>query len=388
MSELQTQSQSTTLPLPPVVPTITLTDEQLSAVAQIKDWFNSGGNQEFKLGGYAGTGKTTIIKVILKELKELEVDSAVMAFTGKACSVLVRKGVPASTIHSNCYDCCIENGVYIFTRRSRILGNPDLVIVDEASMISTTLYNDLKAFGVKLLFVGDPGQLEPVGDNPNLMAKPDFVLTKIHRQASLSPIIQLATDIRGGISMPKSRTLEGLSIRDKNFTIGLVAEHEQLICARNKTRVSFNDKIRIAKRLPSKTIQLNEKLIVLRNNPAFNVYNGLILFVDAITHQEDLLWNITCHDEVDKKYENVLIWKRPFLDPELKVDGGTTIPKVDKKSLVIADYGYAITCHKAQGSEWGKVIIYDEWMPPSVWSMKRWRYTAITRAAKELTYCI
>jgi len=185
---------------------ITLTDEQELALAAIVAWqSDTFGKNEFRLGGYAGTGKTTILKTLLDRLAT-KIPIAVAAFTGKAVHVLQKKGLrQAQTLHSLMYNVeTLKGGACNFTLKTRLDPEPNLIIVDEASMISTELYDDLCSFNIKLLFVGDPGQLEPVGDNPNLMKDCDFTLSKIHRQAEDSPIIVFATRIRlGNLLIPR-----------------------------------------------------------------------------------------------------------------------------------------------------------------------------------------
>ena len=163
---------------------IILTEEQQLAINKILLWFELSQSQEFKLGGYAGTGKTTIIKCLIGPDLSSKIHPVICAFTGKACHVLRKKGLlSAQTIHSLIYDALMdEDGSVTFTLKTRLESRPNLIIIDEASMISADLYRDLRSFGIKLLFIGDPGQLEPIGDNPNLMKQPDYVLTKIHRQ--------------------------------------------------------------------------------------------------------------------------------------------------------------------------------------------------------------
>lgn len=368
------------------LPSVVLTEEQQLAVSKILDWMKDDlGAREFKLGGYAGTGKTTIIKHIIAELRKQYL-IATCAFTGKACNVLQRKGVDATTMHALMYDVDVDDktGEVHFTKKTRLL--PDLVIVDEASMISKDLYNDLGSFNKKYLFVGDPGQLEPVGDNPNLMARTDFVLSKIHRQAESSPIISLATSIRaGGTLSPK--VVPGLTIQKKPKTIVEGVTCDQIICAKNKTRITFNNAIRLSKGLPPNQIVEGEKLICLRNNRNFGVFNGMILYVKKV-HGEiksRKTWTpcikVDCEDEVGRKFPSLPIWKKPFVEELNDKD----YPPSD---CVQVTYGYAITCHKSQGSEWPRVFVWDEWFPPQVWDMKRWRYTAITRASQELIYNI
>lgn len=363
--------------------TITLTDEQQQAVDLITDFLlPEDKTLAFRFGGYAGTGKTTVIKALLEQLGD-EYRLAVAAFTGKAVSVLQRKEIYcAETLHSLMYDAEIQPGGGIeFHKKQKLVSNPDLIIVDEASMISTELYRDLLSFNKKLLFVGDPAQLEPVGDNPNLMRLTDFVLTKIHRQAEESPIISLASKVRAGAAPIRGTNVPGLLVKDKNLTSEHMLAANQVIVAKNATRNLFNKRFRLHYKYEPQTIQPKEKLIVLRNNNSFGVFNGMIIFVSEIIDELKTHYVINAVDEVGKEYKKLPIWKDPFI---MEIDKDTRIPR----EFVYCDYGYAITCHKSQGSEWDSVLVYDEPMPSHIWSMPRWRYTAITRAAKQLTYCI
>jgi len=260
-------------------------------------------------------------------------------------------------------------------------------------MISTDLYEDLKSFNIPILFVGDPGQLEPVGDNPNLMKEPDFVLSKIHRQAENSPIIRFANDIRQGVDMQsKQHAGPGLSIIPKGLIkIPDLGHFDQVICAKNKTRREINEKFRRFSNKPTDSIQVGDKLIILRNNRDCGVFNGMLVYVTDLHDERADCWFATVKDEADKLYPKIPIWKVPF---QSELPKEYSVPKVyragsDKGiTYVVADFGYCITCHKSQGSEWSNVLVWDEWMPPKIWDMKRWRYTAITRASQQLTYCL
>jgi len=387
----------TTSALPPLPPPqgIQLTDEQSSAVDRIISWVTDPlSPQEFKLGGYAGTGKTTVAKAIRERLRDLRLHCSFCAFTGKAVNVLQRKGIyEAQTCHSLMYDVDIDpkTGAISFSRKPRLEGRNDVLVNDESSMLSTELYNDLKSYNIKLLFIGDPGQLEPVGDNPDLMRHPDVVLSKIHRQAEQSPIIRFANNVRLG-SRPTPMVDGDLIVRAKSgLTIPALIDMgiDQVICAKNKTRTEVNTKYRLALNKPLDHLEPLDKIIVLRNNTQCGVFNGMILFIDEVLQDEGQAefgwWKVNAHDEIKRKFLGIRVWKKPFMT-ELPKD--FIIPKYDKIPLVYADWGYCITCHKSQGSEWDHVLVWDEWMPPQVWDMKRWRYTAITRAAKKLTYCL
>jgi exodeoxyribonuclease V len=386
-------------PLPPPTPVpinlsaITLTPEQEEGVTKIVDWLGASDSvdllavnqskDEFKLGGYAGTGKTTIIRTILYELaKQFNIE--VCAFTGKACHVLQKKGIPSRTLHSLMYDVSEDPNSHetIFTKKDKLESLPDLIIVDEASMVSSDLYRDLKSFNIHCLFVGDPGQLEPVGDNPNLMKEPDYVLSKIHRQAEGNPIISLAQTIRIGGPLAR-RPDDGrcyVDYKANNLNTPWLRQADQVICAKNKTRTQLNTNFRKLHGFVDKGLLVEgEKLICLRNNMSWGVFNGMIFTVKQILDTEPgWTWKCLVEDEVGRQL-TIPIWQQPFRNPEEKVE------RVPKK-VVYCDYGYVITCHKSQGSEWKHVHVIDEWMPPAVWSMQRWRYTAITRAAERLVY--
>lgn len=381
-------------PPSPPPPSLTLTDEQNHAVEVICDWMSADDScPEYKLGGYAGTGKTTAIKSIIKELSH-DYHIIVSAFTGKAVHVLQRKGIAAQTLHSLMYDVKPRlDGTVEFEKRTKLKENPDLIVIDEASMISVDLYRDLLSFNLRYLFVGDPGQLEPVGDNPDLMAKPDIVLSKIHRQAEQSSIVRLATAVRTGGNIKSFPSDADVSIKDKTVRASEFVDVDQILCACNATRTSLNAKLRLhyGRHEP---LVLGEKLIILRNNLQYGVFNGMIMFVDEIhsgRHStfRTSYWDVKLHDELGRTF-NLPIWQDPFVEPMFERLRGKTpvIPRVNKVPLVYATYGYVITTHKSQGSEWDHVMVFDEWMPPKVWDMKRWRYTAITRAAKKLTYCL
>ena len=151
---------------------INLTDRQKWALHKIVTGVRDK-KLEQTLGGYAGTGKTCLIKYLIQFFPRY----AVAAFTGKAANVLRKKGVMASTIHSRIYKPTFENGIVYFDI------NPDPecegFIIDEASMVSQEIYEDLKSFQMPMIFVGDHGQLEPVDSKLNLMESPDYTLEEI-----------------------------------------------------------------------------------------------------------------------------------------------------------------------------------------------------------------
>lgn len=369
---------------------LTLSPEQQLAVGFIGEWFHyaftPGHPNIFRLGGYAGTGKTTLIRSLIRDKRFRSV--AVCAFTGKAADVLTRKGVTASTIHSLIYNCSedpVTHELKVELKSCHQL-DFDLIIVDEASMVSTEIYGDLVSFSIPILFIGDPGQLEPIGDNPNLMRDPNYTLTHIHRQALESPIIGLATAIRAagpnGAYRPQAFGSHPpqLSFITKQLKGELLASVDQIICGTNKTRMAVNQRCRIMQGHSMQDgLHKDEKIMCLRNNTELGVFNGQLMWIADILEETSRCFNCLVRVDGREGLRELKLWSEPYYRP---IDPKERIPK----EYVHSDFGYCITTHKSQGSEWDSVLVIDEWMPPKIWDMTRWRYTAITRAAKQLNF--
>lgn len=360
---------------------ITLSSEQQEAISLVDNWWKRNNSREYKLGGYAGTGKTTIIKHLNNTIK---CDIEVCAFTGKAVSVLNKKACQASTIHSLIYrpDKHPKTGVITWHKQPYL--DNDLFIIDEASMISRALYDDLLSYNIPILWIGDPGQLEPVGDDIGLMKNPDFTLQQIHRQAAGNGILDLATAFRQG-SEPKDLSLFK-DCKLEKMSNAIDVEADQIICGYNKTRVSFNTQVRKHLGRSEKRIVIGEKLICLRNNAFAGIFNGMILFVDEILEETKSIITIQVKDELDQIYGPLNLWTAQ-LNSLTTPDMVTVIKqsKIMNKDIHFLDYGYCLTAHKSQGSEWPRVTVIEEiWHEK--WDAKRWRYTTVTRASESLAY--
>lgn len=403
---------------------IILSPDQTEALRLIHLFLDDEKRSEFKLGGFAGTGKTTLIRKLLDDLSadrkakqrammdneeystedEYDLpthDVAIISFTGKAVSVLRKKGLEASTIHSSIYTPVKgKDGEISWVRKAFLendfVSDPSLIIVDEASMISLSLYKDLVSYGKKILWVGDPGQLEPIGDNPDLMRSPDYILTQIHRQALENPILKFSVDVRNGIPflngmIGKENELQCILSSAVRTNPKLLTDPDIIIVGFNKERKALNRRIRELKRF-SGPLNVGEKIIVLQNCAAQSVFNGQIVTVlhlgeihETVIHYKkyECQW-IRIEDELGN--QRVLeIWRRPLSAKDYD-ESKEECPR----GLVLIDYGYVITCHKSQGSEWDSVLVFEPgWWPSKpvfTWDQKRWRYTAITRASKRLVY--
>lgn len=398
-----------------------LTDDQKRALDSMYNWFvnESGSKQVMTVGGYAGTGKTTLIKKLIPMLKDHTSGVvAVCAFTGKAVSVLRKKGVThARTMHSLMY--VLEGkdkktGKFMWRRVDSLesMGSEvSLVIVDEASMVSGSLNSDLLSFGVPVLYVGDHGQLEPIGDNPGLMMNPEVRLEKIHRQAEGSAIIRFSRDVRTGNAPSqvrrKYRKGSEVQILGYRYLDKVLNEVDAVIVGFNNTRVAMNRRIRELKGFSGDIPMVGERMICLQNNRSKGIFNGQQATVRDVgekfevelvdergkyTQKSDKLGDekktikyevlkVTLEDDSGRVFEVPIIMDQ--LNKPKTLQTWETLQTWDFR-FTLWDFGYAMTCHKAQGSEWPSVAVKEElW---DRWNPKRWRYTAATRASERLFY--
>lgn len=356
---------------------IELSKRQKRAIDKISDWVSDGDEQTLSLGGYAGTGKTTLIKY----LDEYDDRVAIVSFTGKAVSVLHQKGVKrATTLHHLIYRPCGEDdeGDVVFTTKGHI-GPVELVIVDEASMISKRLHDDLENVANKILYIGDHGQLEPIGYDPGIMRNPDFRLERIHRQAKGSEIIRYAHHVREeGHPMEWDGSVD-VETR-KWWPQDDIHTFDAVLCGYNRTRHHANRQIREARGYTSDIPEVGETLICLYNNRQWGVHNGLQVVVTGVRSHDDPdgLW-ISYTDYEGRGCEV------PIYVPQLGVSEKFEREEQVREDFTLFDWGYALTVHKSQGSEWDSVCVIHE---TGSWNMPRWSYTAATRAAKKLTYIV
>ena len=392
----------------------------------------------FYLAGYAGSGKTSIAKSIVGRLfagntpnepdalddLDADLDSdpddelanspfRYAAYTGKASLVLARKGCsPASTIHSLIYS-CTEHPVtkeITFRRRGSLPRLLSLIIPDECSMINDEMANDLLYFNRSMLCLGDPGQLPPIDGSGYFTARaPDFFLTEIHRQAAESPILIAATCAREGRSFPAAfANTEQTSVKTmvNQPTWASLLEFDQVLCGTNKLRTYLNDMLRMAQgyRTPSSSNPVpavGEKLICTRNNWNLkNMVNGSLWRV--VSAEQIPPERINFYDKQTGRSTPITIanrlrfkltpWESPDAEPVEAISHlhffDQTLPKPNHKAewsgLTQFDFGYAISVHKSQGSEWDKVFLFNE-AATFRENRKQWLYTGITRAAKHLT---
>ncbi|KFB09744.1 ATP-dependent DNA helicase [Nitratireductor basaltis] len=365
-------------------------DEALQAVAR---WLRDGQSQVFRLFGYAGTGKTTLARYFAEHV-DGEVQFA--AFTGKAAQVLRSKGATnARTIHSLIYRPRGEEQVedettgrtsmsptFSLNRQSPV-AKAALIVIDECSMVDEALGRDLLTFGTPILVLGDPAQLPPIsGGGFFTEHEPDFLLTEIHRQARDNPIVRLALDVREGREFMHGDYGSAQVISKGQVDRELVLDADQVLVGTNRTRRRYNARLRELKGFDAVYPQAGDKLVCLRNDPAKGLLNGSLWKVmtsakETIKPGINLLVSPE-EDDPDRGVAKIKLLKAQFEDPD------ADIPWQTKKRFDDFDYGYALTVHKAQGSQWDNVVLFDESYAFRD-TRQRWLYTAITRAAERLT---
>lgn len=337
--------------------------------------------------------------------------------TGKAATVLIRQGISATTLHRLIYQSITQeteievNGKKIkieklsFKRRENIDKSIKLIVLDEASMVSDDVMYDLLQFGVKMIICGDNAQLPPVEGLNTYLKEPDFTLRQIVRQQLDNPIIKLSQMAREGIYIPYGRYGDSVSVLNKRFFTGEKRRHclttaDQIICGINKTRTAINNEIRsMLNRGPFP--ESGDKLICTLNNWEqfidsdfrFNLVNGIIgtvynPFYDSSTGIGFMQFKVDFLDELCP--EALPFDTGIFTDGRYIYKHGDYFASYDEDgepsgayTLNRFEYGYCISCHKAQGSEFDNTVIFDESYAFKE-DRNRWLYTAITRTKKKL----
>jgi len=358
--------------------------QQEAALKAVAQWLKRGEPQLFRLFGFAGTGKTTLAKKIAEDI-----DGGVTfaAFTGKAALVLRSKGCKeARTIHSLIYRLQAtdtQEPSFVLNEDSAVTKS-NLVIIDECSMVDAELGRDLLSFGKPVLVLGDPAQLPPIkGGGFFTEGPPDVMLTEVHRQAVDNPIIKMSMLVREGGRLSRGAYGESLVIERRDIDSGTVTAADQLLVGLNRTRHSYNNRMRELFGHADVFPQAGDKLVCLKNDKTKGLLNGGIWLVKttAPTRKKKLALNIVPEDDPARKPLRIGVLPEFFQGLEESLS-----PEIRRASDEF-DYGYALTVHKAQGSQWNHVVLFDESFAFRE-HRNRWLYTGITRAAERLTIVV
>lgn len=356
--------------------------EQDAALKAVSAWLKArNAPQIFRLFGYAGTGKTTLAKTLAEDVVG---DVAFGAYTGKAALVLRSKGCrDASTIHSLIYrtrEADTETPTFVLNAESAA-AKADLIIIDECSMVDEDLGRDLLSFGTKVLVLGDPAQIPPVkGGGYFTEAEPDIMLTEVHRQAADNPIIALSMQIREGGRLDCGTYGESRVIRRSQLNAAIVTQADQLLVGINRSRRAYNRRMRELLGHEHPMPEAGDKLVCLRNDKKKGLLNGGTWLVDTLYPMRGAKLRMSVVPEEDTRKKPVRI----SVLPAFFEDGEEELPYALRRDSDEFDYGYALTVHKAQGSQWGHVVLFDESFAFRE-HRSRWLYTGVTRAAERLT---
>lgn len=474
---------------------IQLNEEQAAAIEAIKAFLLDDGQDAFVLRGGAGTGKTTLIAKLVTELDRMHLTYDLLAPTGRAARILGNKirqitggsEFDASTIHRAIYtlthldvnegaESANDPGLRLTFPLKQEETTVSLFVIDESSMVgdhenhgdfmqfgSGRLLKDIITFArmqragrerdhlTKLLFVGDPAQLPPVGATTSPALSDDYLrqeyklqvrsydLQTVLRQAKGSAILERATEVRkrllAGQFNAFSMRPNQQDIREVNATAAVseivhgIENRTQSVAVvhSNATAREYNRNVRQCRwgdaDLPPRA---GDILLVNRNSTTHPLSNGdLIKVVEAAAQRMHVPVHLKGGHKVDLWFREAVVVYRgsdgaaiqtpcmllenlldspfreltPLEQRALLVDFRKRHPSLHPKSpeflaaircdaffnALQVKYGYALTCHKAQGGEWDTVIVdFESNAGVRNPQFFRWAYTAITRAAKTL----
>jgi exodeoxyribonuclease-5 len=366
--------------------------QQDGALQSVRDWLRGqSGNrrqwntdrQVFYLAGFAGTGKTTLAKELAGEASG---EVLFGAFTGKAALVLQRKGcIGASTIHSMIYKPKRKRGgmVEFVLDGGSPVATAGLVVIDECSMVDEQLGTDLLSFGTPVLVLGDPAQLPPVrGEGYFTSRTPDVMLTEVHRQAQDSPIIRMSMDVREGRALDYGNYGSSKVIRPAEVDRDEVLNAEQILVGMNRTRRQYNGRIRALRNFTGQRPHIGERLVCLKNRHGKGLLNGGLWTVIDQMRSDDPAYVEMVVEPSDagaaRMPVDVKVHEYYFVGRENELEFHQI------KGTEQFDFGYALTVHKSQGSQWDDVYVFDESEAFRSDAAKH-LYTAITRAAERVT---
>ena len=386
-----------------------LTEKQEKGLETILTRYNLG-LKYTTISGYAGTGKSTLVKFAIAALGVREDRVAYATFTGKAAEVLRKKGnTGACTLHKLLYDHFPKPGGG-FIRKPKTSLNCDVFVVDEVSMAPKSMIDMLLSHRVYVIFLGDPFQLPQINkdESHDILENAHIFLDEVMRQAAESEIIQISMKIRNGEPIDFMKGKEAIIIPKSELVEGHLTWADQILCGTNATRKSINRQMREIygfRGLP----QDGEKIVIKRNywdicndcgdalvngcigtfkNP-FESFRRLpsyiknnrrdlpVIISEFVSEDGSSFGNI----EFDKDFllteEPCIDWRVSYQLGRLKNKLGDIVPKQ-------ATYGYALTGHAAEGSQWDKVLVIEENFPFDKEEHARWLYTCCTRPSERL----
>ena len=363
------------------------------------------------IAGYAGTGKSTLVRYIIDALDIEEDRVCHCAFTGKAAEVLKKKGNKnVATLHRLLYE-HIPRPAGGFFRKPKPFIDYDVIVVDEVSMAPKSLMELLFKHQVYVICLGDPFQLPPIDkdEDNHLLDNPHIFLDEIMRQEEDSEIIQLTMKIRNQEPIDYFNGNEVKIIPYSDLNTGVLQWGDQILTATNAKRQAINNQMRALQGRTGEPVD-GDKIICLRNywddsslngdalingtigilQNSFQTWREIPRFVQSDIRKFDVLVGDLVVPETNDVYQmtemdrQMIITGEKCCDWRLSYKLGKLRPKYGEIVPKEFTYAYAITTHKSQGSEWPKVVVLEEKFPFDKVEHARWLYTACTRSSEKL----
>ncbi|MFM1832585.1 MAG: hypothetical protein RLZZ461_901 [Planctomycetota bacterium] len=424
------------------IDSITLVDEQLQCISRVRAWWSDPASPRFiSISGEAGSGKTTVLARLLTEMLEAGLPVSTIAIatpTTKAREVLRDKLPPRAGLRSRMTT--LASLVWRFARpdhdgedlvfsklgekqndQVRNFEQARLVFVDEASMVTRAEHEALTR-RYRVVYFGDADQLPPViedggvedgpSDEPaGVLEQPDVRLHQVHRQADESPILQAAARVRTGQQLEffewtdnrVSILQETLGHVDPAAFEALLIEHDVVLAGRNITRLRLNSKIRALlghESFPGDAEPKRGEILIATQNmrdvfDGRGINNGERLVVDEFLAEVSVRrdrpevrdYRLFVHVETEPSRGGEIVVSSQYLRGD-QIRGRQIVTRDvsgPRSGILRADWGYAITVHKAQGSEWPRVMVVDDLDLDDRVPRNRWNYVAYTRAIERLT---
>lgn len=396
--------------------------QQDAALMSVEDWYKNRrqDQQVFRLFGWAGTGKTTLARHFAANV---EGTVKFATFTGKAAHVMASKGCEgASTIHRLIYRPKVASKNHLRSLEKELdklkaqsepnyeaiarvteelqkeqqnagrmsfslnleseLRFAKLLIVDEVSMLDASMGKDLESFGVPILVLGDPEQLPPIyGAGYFTEKEPDCMLTEIHRQALDNPIISMSKTVREGGVLNIGNYGHSRVVAEK-LEDDDVLGYNMILTGLRKTKKACDDKCRFLLERSSPLPMIHDRVMCVRNNHNLGLLNGQIW--EVVSNASEMGdGTISLHIREPETGEEMAVRASE------KLLRGQSLERWEHEDDIEEfEFAYAITVHKAQGSQWDNVLLFDQKEKFPNWSdrdRRRWLYTGITRAAFSVT---